>query len=534
MTSTAVEEPPATAHGLRHSVLAALAVVPVLATVYQTLVLTDVTGDVIRKGIEGDSYQMLWTNLTWGIATFYGIFLGMWAMARIGARQTISIGLAFFALGNGLCGASVDVPSLAAARLVEGIGKGMTIGLYRATLYRQFDRAVLVAFGIYGFIAYSTRPLTPLVTAYVNDLLSWRWIYWVNVPVALLGLALVLRNFRPDRPPKPLPLRIDWIAVTLFAAWVSCLLFTCGWYRRWGGWTSDAFTVTATSSAVLPLVLLAWAASGLSTGEHLRRLLRVRGYVLAMCVRMLLLVNFSAVLAVMGKYLVELRDYPRDIAGWVIAPAGPAMAASTLLTTVFHRRSLRPVWLLVAVLGSAGCLWWLSGIDNFTPKEQVAAGLACWGLFLGLFPPVFLPDEFEALERQDMLYGGAVAVVFLVLPLLVVPIATGTAISAWTDRALDSERLNIREERVAVREAQVRVADDYRQRGVAGPELSTLTGTALGGFVKVESVARGFQDGLKFLSLTMLGIGLPLAVLRFVTPPRQQLIADPWSGSGAG
>ena len=162
------------------------------------------------------------------------------------------------------------------------------------------------------------------------------------------------------------------------------------------------------------------------------------------------------------------------------------MAVSTLLTTVFHRRALRPFWLLVGVVGSAGSLWWLSGIDNFTPKEQVAAGLACWGLFLGLFPPVFLTDEVEALERQDALYGGAVAVVFLVLPLLVVPIATGTAISAWTDRALDSQRLNLREERVSVREAQARVADDYRQRGVDGPDLSTLTGTALGAFVQVR------------------------------------------------
>ncbi|HWH12361.1 MAG TPA: MFS transporter, partial [Solirubrobacteraceae bacterium] len=514
MTATAAQAPPATAPqapGVRHPILMALAVVPVLATVYQTIVLTDVTGDVIRKGVEGDSYQMLWTSLTWGIATLYGLFLGLWAMARIGARHTISIGLIIFAIGNGLCGASVDVPSLAFARLVEGIGKGMTIALYRSTLYRQFDRAILVAVAIYGVIAYSTRPFTPLVTAVVNDGLSWRWIYWVNVPIALLGLVLVRGTFLPDRPPTPLPLRIDWFAVTLFAAWVSCLLFTCGWYRRWGGGTSDTFAVTATLSAVLPLVLLAWSASGLSPDEHLARLIRVRGYVLAMCVRMLLLVNFSAVLAVLGKYLVELRDYPREVAGWVIAPAGAAMAATTLLTTCFQRRALRPVWLLVAVLGSAGSLWWLSGIDNFTPKEQVAAGLACWGLFLGLFPPVFLTDELEALERQDALYGGAVAAVFLVLPLLVVPIATGTAISAWTDRALDSQRLNLREERVAVREAQARLADDYRRRGVDGPELSTLTGTALGAFVKAESVARGFQDGLKFLSLTMLGLGLPLA-----------------------
>ena len=174
-----------------------------------------------------------------------------------------------------------------------------------------------------------------------------------------------------------------------------------------------------------------------------------------------------------------------------------------------------------------GSVWWLSGIDNFTAKEQVAAGLACWGLFLGLFPPVFLTDEVEAMERRDALYGGSVSVVFLVLPLLVVPIATGTAISAWTDRALDSQRLNLREERVPVREAAARVADDYRQRGVNGPDLVVDDRDRVGAFARAESVARGFQDGLKFLSLTMLGLGLPLAALRVFTPPRQQLIADP-------
>lgn len=64
---------------------AAIAIVPILLTVYQTLVLTDVTGDVIRKGIEGDKYQMIWTNVTWGVATLYGVFAGLWAMPRYGA-----------------------------------------------------------------------------------------------------------------------------------------------------------------------------------------------------------------------------------------------------------------------------------------------------------------------------------------------------------------------------------------------------------------------------------------------------------------
>src|SRR5579871_3441000 len=74
--------------------LAAVAIVPILATVYQTLVLTDVTSDVIRKGIEGEHYSMIWTTVCWGITILYGVFIGMWGMSRYGARDTLLVGLA--------------------------------------------------------------------------------------------------------------------------------------------------------------------------------------------------------------------------------------------------------------------------------------------------------------------------------------------------------------------------------------------------------------------------------------------------------
>src|SRR4051794_30362895 len=163
--------------------LAAVAVVPILATVYQTLVLTDVTDDVIRKGIDGEHYSMIWTNVCWGVATLYGVFGGIWAMARYGGRDTLLVGLAWFALGNLLCGAAVDIPTLAAAKLVEGVGKGMVIVICLPLLSRQFDGRVIVAIGFYGVVAYATRPTTPLLTALVNDALSWRWVFWVNVPL---------------------------------------------------------------------------------------------------------------------------------------------------------------------------------------------------------------------------------------------------------------------------------------------------------------------------------------------------------------
>jgi hypothetical protein len=189
------------------------------------------------------------------------------------------------------------------------------------------------------------------------------------------------------------------------------------------------------------------------------------------------------------------------------------MAGTTFLTTWFHRRGLRHFWLVVGVIGTAGSTWWLSSVDNFTPKEHVALILASWGAFLGLLPPAFLTDEVEGLNPRDALYAMTLSVVGLITPIITVPTATGTAIKAWSDRAEDTYRLNLSTNRPTVSEAAERVADYYQQRGLSGPDLQQETGTVLGTFATVESVAVGFQWGLRFLSLMMLTLGLTVALL---------------------
>jgi MFS family permease len=493
--------------------LAALAILVVFFAPYQTLVQTVITDDAVRTGVNVDDYDMTWVQVGYGVGVLYGLFTALWLSARIGARYTIVLGLLGFALGNLLCGAAVGLGSLIVGRFVDGFGKMMVMGLGRTTLYKQFDRLLLVAIGFYAIFAYSTRNCTPLLMAELDVRLSWRWMYWFYVPIALLGMVLVWRYLRPDRPPKPVHLPIDWLAVTLFTAWVVAILFAFSWYRKWGGWSSNAFAVTVVLCVLLPLVMLLWLGSGLSPDEHLKRLLRTRVFILAMTTRGLMLLCLVAVLTIVGMYATELRGYPRTTAGWLMVPTTLSMACTTFLTMWFHRRSLRHVWLIVAIVGVSGCLWWLSSIDNFTPKEHVAWMLASWGAFLGLIPPVFLTDEIEGLNPKDFLYAGALAVVGLVVPVLTVPTATGTVIKSWSDRAEDVYRLNLSSNRPAVSEAADRIADYYRQRGQSGPALQQDTGTILGGFAKIESVAVGFRWGLRFLSLMMLTLGLPVALL---------------------
>jgi MFS family permease len=531
--SSAVNEPAraTTAAPLRFErghMLAALAVLFVLFSVYQTLVQTALTDDALRKALDIDEYDMTWQQAGYAVGLMYGVFTGMWLSARIGARYTIALGLFAFALGNLLCGAAVGLESFMLGRLIDGLGKTMVSVVCRRTLYKQFDRFLLVTIGFYGILAYSTRNWTPLLQAELLNWLSWRWMYWYYIPVALLAMVLVGGYFRPDRPPQPVRLPIDWLAVTMFTAWVVAILFAFNWYRKWGGWTSNAFVATVILCVALPVFLAIWLGSGYSPDEHLKRLLRTRVVVLAMTVRGLMLTQMVGVLTIVGMYATELREYPRTTAGWLMAPTALTMAATTFLTVWFHRRRLRHVWLVVGMLGTAASVWWMSSLDNFTSKEHVVLMLACWGAFLGLIPPAFLTDEVEGVSPADALYAGSLAIVSLVVPILTVPTATGTVIKAWSDRALDTYRLNLSWNRPAVPEAAERVADYYRQRGQSGPTLEQQTATVLGGFAQLESVAFGFRSGLRFFSLMMLTLGVTVALLLWQAA--QGLRAPPGAG----
>ena len=508
--------------------LAALAILLVFFAPYQTLVQTVITDDAVRKGIEADVYDMTWVTIGYGVGVIYGVFVGLSLSARIGMRYTVMLGMLVFSLGNVLCGAAGGLVGLAIGRLVEGFGKMVAMTICRVTLYKEFDHALLVAIGFYGVFAYSTRHVTPLVNAYLDVWLSWRWMYWAYVPIGLVAALLVWLFIRSDRPSQPVHMPIDWLAVTAFVTWIVAITFAFAWYRKWGGWSSNQFVAVLMLCIVLPVVLLARLGSGFSPDEHLKRILRSWVYVLCLTTRGLMLLHLVSVLTIIGMYCTELRDYPRITTGWLMVPTSVTMAITTFLTTRYQRRSLRHVWLALGFVGSAACVWWLSSIDNFTPKEHLPVILGCWGAFVGLIPPVFLTDEVEGLERRDMLYAGAIGIIGLVVPIITVPIATGTMIKEWSDRALDVYRLNLRENRPAVDLSSSRVADYFHQRGLSGSALQQETSSVLGSFATIESVAHGFRGGLRFLSLMMLGIGVPVAT--FLGHAARDLRAPPGSG----
>lgn len=121
-----------------------------------------------------------------------------WVADRFGPKRVFAAAMAVFALGSILCGLSQGLASLVAARVLQGIGGAMMMPVGRLIVWRSVPKSEIIAAAAWLTIPALLGPvLGPLLGGFISTYFNWRWIFWINVPVAALGMVLVQR-FIPD------------------------------------------------------------------------------------------------------------------------------------------------------------------------------------------------------------------------------------------------------------------------------------------------------------------------------------------------
>jgi EmrB/QacA subfamily drug resistance transporter len=117
-----------------------------------------------------------------------------WVADKIGARTVFCTAIVLFTLGSISCGASSTLGELIAARVFQGLGGAMMVPVGRLVLLRSIPKSEMV-----NSLAYLTVPallgpvMGPPLGGFITTYFHWRWIFWINVPIGLLGVALTLR-----------------------------------------------------------------------------------------------------------------------------------------------------------------------------------------------------------------------------------------------------------------------------------------------------------------------------------------------------
>src|SRR5947208_16442214 len=136
------------------------------------------------------------TSYTLSLAVF--IPISGWIADRFGTCRVFKLAIWLFLLGSLACGLAPNVPLLVAARILQGIGGAMMTPVGRLALVRSFPRSEMLTTMNYVVIPALIGPLIgPFAGGVIVHWLPWRVIFFINLPFALAGLAL-LRRYMPD------------------------------------------------------------------------------------------------------------------------------------------------------------------------------------------------------------------------------------------------------------------------------------------------------------------------------------------------
>ncbi|HBB86180.1 MAG TPA: MFS transporter [Blastocatellia bacterium] len=171
--------------------------------------LMDVTIVNVALPTLGRDFGASTNTLEW-VVTGYLISLAIWIPAsgwisdRFGSKKTFAFALAVFTIGSALCGLAWSDSSLIAFRLLQGVGGGMMTPVGTAMLFRAFPPAERARASAVVTVPTAIAPaLGPVLGGWLVDNASWRWIFYVNLPVGLATLVFVLLFLREHKEPDP-------------------------------------------------------------------------------------------------------------------------------------------------------------------------------------------------------------------------------------------------------------------------------------------------------------------------------------------
>jgi EmrB/QacA subfamily drug resistance transporter len=196
---------------------------PLLAVCMGTfMLLIDVTIVNVALPQMAASLHTSFASLQWVVDAYAvalaALVLGTGSLGDLtGHRQTYIGGLALFAVSSLVCGLAPNAGVLIAARLVQGAGAAAMFATTVALLtgsYTGRDRGT--AFGMWGAVAGASAAVGPIIGGVLTQLVSWRWIFFVNLPVSVAAIALCLRVLSDE--PRSGRARVDVLGMAFFSA----------------------------------------------------------------------------------------------------------------------------------------------------------------------------------------------------------------------------------------------------------------------------------------------------------------------------
>jgi DHA2 family multidrug resistance protein len=338
-----------------------IAVSVMLATFMEVLdtSIASVALPYIAGSLSATNDEATWVLTSYLVANAIVLPASTWFSLRFGRKRFLVICIIIFTVSSFACGAATSLGMILLARAVQGAGGGALQPLSQSILLESFppDKrgSALAVFALGVVVA---PVLGPTLGGYLTDTYSWRWAFYINIPIGILAVLLIMR-FVEDPPyiKNAKPGRIDAIGLGLLAVWLGALqiILDKGQEDDWFGATWIRWT-----AALLVISFVAFIVRQLVADKPLvdLRVFKHRNFRIGCLLIGIFGGALYGLITLLPLFYQELLGYTAYAAGWAVSPRGIgaiiAMPIIGILTAKIDNR-----WLIAvgfAMFGISG-LW---------------------------------------------------------------------------------------------------------------------------------------------------------------------------------
>jgi EmrB/QacA subfamily drug resistance transporter len=353
----------------------------------------------IRSEFSASVETLQWTvnayNLTFAVLLLTGAALG----DRFGRRAMFAAGILLFAVASVACALSRNVESLVVARSAQGAGAALVMPLAMAILSGAFPseeraRALGIFSGVTGFALL----IGPAIGGFITEHFGWRWIFWINLPIGLIAIALVLARVRESFGPKA---ALDILGLVVVAA--AALALVWGLLRgNVAGWSSPEVVGALAAGALLTAAFAGWETRAGAPMVPMR-LFRARAFSAGIAASFLFYAAMYGVLFLLPQFLQTALGYGPLGAGLRLLPwTATLFITAPIAGAIVSKLGERPLVVTGLLMQAIGLGWIAMTVSPDMAYSRLIAPLLLAGVGVSMAMPAAQNAILSSVDVTEM------------------------------------------------------------------------------------------------------------------------------------